>query len=672
MKTDLQNTFTHILLIIFLGLLSYSNTFEASFQFDDKPAIVNNPIIKHLRYFAHPSEAKDFTGHFEYKVFKRRYVGYLTFALNYRLHQLRVAGYHIFNIAVHICSALLLYLLVTLTFQTPKLSSSSIKENAGYIALFTALLFACHPVQTQAVTYIFQRVTSLATMFYLLSLVAYIKWRLIHRKTELGSQKSDLGQEHGRLKSVLFYMGSLVSAVLGMKTKEIVFMLPPVILLYDIMFFEGSSKKRLSYIAPMFLSLLIIPLSLLNIERPAGELINHLDDVTRGHTPLSRWQYLLTSSRAMLTYIRLIFIPVHQTIEYDYPVYGSFFDSQVIISIAVLAVIFVFSVYILFRYRDSVPHVRIISFGIFWFFINFALESGVIPLNNVIFEHRLYLPSIGAFLVISVSSFMLMQKWKDRYKRIDKMVFTAMAVTVVVLTGATYARNSVWKDELTLWSDVVDKNPGSARAHNNLCFYYNDIALFEKAVDECNIAIKLNPDNQSAYYNNLGNAYVSLGDIEKAIENYIHATTIESPYQDQAHYNLARIYKSLGSNDKAIEHYQAALELNPNYALAYNNLGNIYQSQGLTEKATEHYVSAIRLDPGYADPHINLGNIYMSKNLIDDAIEEYEAAIKINFDVEAAHYNLAVAYRLKGLLDKAEQHFKIAQILGNTKKPILK
>jgi hypothetical protein len=177
-KSLFQKTFTHLILIVILGLIAYSNTFHVPFHFDDKPVIDKNPIIKDLQYFTEPSKAKEFKGRFEYNTFKRRYIGYLTFALDYRIHGLDNTGYHIVNIFIHICTALLVYLFITITFETPRLRTSGLRDYSRQIAFFTALVFACHPVQTQAVTYIWQRVSSLSTMLYVLSLVAYVKWRL--------------------------------------------------------------------------------------------------------------------------------------------------------------------------------------------------------------------------------------------------------------------------------------------------------------------------------------------------------------------------------------------------------------------------------------------------------------------------------------------------------------
>ncbi len=443
-KKILNNSIIHLFFIALLSFIAYSNTFEASFHYDDRAVIVENPIIKDLHYIIEPSSASDLRGDFEYDTFKNRYIGYLTFALNYRIHGLDVAGYHVVNLFIHICTSILLYFLIMLTFNTPSLCNSAIKDYAGHIALLTALLFACHPLQTQAVTYIWQRVTSLCTMFYLLSFVAYIKWRLSRKETGL--------------KAIPLYLISLISAILAMKTKQIAFMLPVMLTLYEMLFFEGKIKKRVLYIIPFIIIMLIIPLNYISIDKTIGELIGDIDETVKGSTKLSREEYLLAEFRVLVTYLRLIFLPVNQNLDYDYSRYYSFFNIEVFSSFIFLMFIFGLSVYILVRYKDSAPHTRLISFGVIWFFINILIESSIIPLSNVINEHRMYLPSAGVFSALSIVVFMVIKRW-DAYTR----VITAMlAVIIIVLTGATYARNTVWKDGVTLWQDVVNKSPNKA------------------------------------------------------------------------------------------------------------------------------------------------------------------------------------------------------------------
>jgi hypothetical protein len=464
---------------ILFCVVAYSGTLTTPFFFDDELVIVKNPVIKDMGLFFEPSKAEIFTGHFEYPTFKRRYIGYLTFALNYRLHGLNVSGYHLVNLFIHISTALLLYLLVILSFQTPFLRSSSLKDYAPHIALFSALLFACHPLQTQAVTYIWQRVTSLASLLLLLSLTAYVRWRL--------SQSASAG-----IKALPWYLLCLLSAVLAMKTKEIAFMLPLTIALYEFFFFQGPIARRTLFLVPLFCTMLIIPLTLFSIDQPAGELIDDVEGM-RGNTELSRWQYLMTSFRVIVTYVRLLFLPIHQNLDYDYPVYSSFLDGAVLLSFLFLMSLLGLGVSLLFRSRDTSPHLRIISFGIFWFFINLLLESSIIPLNNVIWEHRLYLPSMGVSLAVSTLVFTGVQKLRERGKGGAQTAVSVLVAVVLILTGATYARNRVWGDEVTLWQDVVKKSPRKARGDNNLGNAYRSLGNFDEAIKQYQFALQLDP-----------------------------------------------------------------------------------------------------------------------------------------------------------------------------------
>ncbi|HXX57700.1 MAG TPA: hypothetical protein VEI96_06840, partial [Thermodesulfovibrionales bacterium] len=395
----IRKPFFHLLLIAVVGLAAYSNCFSVPFVFDDDFNIVHNPVIRVLDHFFTSLKGYDFN--------PRRYIGYLSFALNYRIGGLDVAGYHGVNVAIHIGNAMLLYLLVLLTFRTPYFAHSSLEDgccqpkdsgSAGpdafpvpvFIAFFASLLFAAHPVQTQAVTYIVQRFTSLATLFYLLSLVFYIKGRL---------------KSQGAKSPLLFYCLSLVLALCAMKTKEMAWTLPVIIILYEVLFFESPLRRRLLYLLPVLLTLLIIPVSIVNTDKSLGEVLSDLSEKTRVQSEISREDYFMTEMRVIVTYIRLIFFPVNQNLDYDYPVSYSFFTPPVFFSFLLLAAIFGAAVYLLYRSRkaEGKAYYRLIAFGILWFFTGLSIESSVIPIADVIFEHRLYLPAVGAFIAIATS-----------------------------------------------------------------------------------------------------------------------------------------------------------------------------------------------------------------------------------------------------------------------------
>ncbi len=629
-KSFLHKSIFHILLFIILIVIAYSNTFHVPFQFDDKPAIVENPVIKDLSFFADPSRSDTLKGHYENITFKMRYISFLTFALNYRLHGLDVTGYHIVNLLIHIINALLVYVLVLLSFKTPFLDKSSIKDYAVHIAVFSALLFACHPVQTQAVTYIWQRVTSLATMFYVLSLVSYARWRLL--MPEAGPDiKSFLND-----RALFYYLATITSAVLAMESKETAFTLPVIIVLYEIIFFKCRFKRVVAYLVPILLTMSVIPLNLMGQKKSAGDLIGFISESTMIETTMNRFEYLFTQFRVIITYIRLIFLPVNQNLDYDYPVFHSLFDSEVFLSFLFILAILSIGVFLFKRFRHSSAYTRLISFGIFWFFIALSVESSLISLRDVIYEHRVYLPSIGLFIMISTLVFAVAVKLKVKWKNVDRSLVAVLSVIVILLTGTTYMRNLVWKDSITLWEDVVSKSPQKERGHNNLGFAYHLKGSHYKAVKHLKTAVKLAPDYTLAHVN-LGTSYYSQGLFDNAIEHYQAAVKLK-PDWAKAYSNLGAAYFAKGMTDEAIKYLETAIKLEPE-AMAHNNLGTAYYSRGLTDKALEQFRIAVRLNPDRADAHFRLGSVYFKKGELRKAREAFEKGLNINpIDTEARRF----------------------------------
>jgi Flp pilus assembly protein TadD len=531
----------------------------------------------------------------------------MSFALNYFVGGLDVTGYHVFNLAVHIVNSLLVYALVLLTFRTPRMKGTSIVSSSGLVALGAALLFVVHPVQTQAVTYIVQRLTSLAVMWYLLSLCLYAGWRLWQ-------------EAHGG-KGLLLYGFTLISIVLAMKTKEIAFTLPLMIVLYDFYFFR---ERKTLWLVPVLLTLLIIPVSMLNLGKPVGTLLSDVSTVTRVQAQTSRWVYLMTQFTVIATYIRLLFFPINQNLDYDYPLAQGFFTLPVFMSFVFLLFVVLAGAYFFVRSNRNNTGggagFRLISFGIFWFFITLSVESSIIPIVDPIFEHRVYLPSVGFCVALVTGIVMIMKAVKNK-----KAVYAAAAVVVVILTvlgGATYARNRVWQNEIRLWQDVIKKSPSKARAHYNL-----------------------------------GVAYTREGNIEVAIKQFLTAIRLDPGLVD-AYYNLGLAYAGQGRIRDAIREYKTAIELAPDYFMAHNNLANTYLAQDRIEDAIREYRKAIKIDPGFANVHYNLGLAYVTQGRSEDAIKEFVTAIQLDPDFSPAHYDLGVSYRMEGRLEDARKEFQ--------------
>jgi tetratricopeptide (TPR) repeat protein len=536
-----MKTWISVSLIAVLGIIAYSNSFHVPFVFDDEDSITGNPVIRDMGNFL-----LNGTG---YSYNPRRFVGYLTFALNYEWGGLDVTGYHIVNLAIHIINALLVYGLMVLTFKTPMMKGSALAPRSGILAFFTAALFTVHPVQTEAVTYVVQRLASLAALFYSASLCLYIRFRLIQESSE------------GPVwRGYVLYGLSLVSAVMAMKTKEIAFTLPLIVVVYELIFFGvGDMRRRVLWALPLLATAAIIPLSMLNLGKPLGEVLSDVSQVTVLQSSLSRWEYLMTEFRVIVTYIRLLFLPVGQNLDYDYTVYQSLFDPQVAVSFLFLLGLFVLAIVLLRRaHRGGDASLRIISFGIVWFFVTLSVESSIIPIVDVIFEHRLYLPSVGFFMVLVPVVFLLMRK-----KTIKAMPAAAALFTVVIMTlaGATYARNMVWQSGISIWEDVVAKSPMNARGYNSLGTEFAKLKLYDKAMEEIQIAVRLQPDYIEAH-NNLGVVYQALNMLDKAMGESEFAIS-RDPYFAKAYFNLAVIYYRMGRLDLAQKELMAGLSIKP-------------------------------------------------------------------------------------------------------------
>jgi tetratricopeptide (TPR) repeat protein len=445
-----------------------------------------------------------------------------------------------------------------------------------------------------------------------------------------------------------------------MKTKEMTITLPLVIGLYEFLFFGGRRLKRLLFLLPLLLTMLIIPLSLIGVQKPVGQIIGDVSEVTKLQTDISRWDYLLTQFTVIARYLRLIFLPTGQNLDYDYPLYRSFLEPKVFLSFFLLFGIFCFGICALVRSRHkeeqnvtsgpsapclspfAVSSFRLVAFGIFWFFITLSVESGLIPIQDLIFEHRMYLPSVGVFLAITTGLFIVGQ----RFRAGRKTIVAALCLAVVLLAGATYSRNMVWKDDVTLWSDVVAKSPNKARGYNNLGIGYQKRKEMDRAMEMYRKATTLTPVFIDAYYN-LGFTYL--------FQNQ----------PDQGYYNIGIFYALKGRYEDALSNYTKALAANPGFAKAYNSRGLLYASAGRYDEALSDYNKAISADPSSAPARNNRGVLYAANGRPAEALEDLDRAIALDPGYADAYYNRGVVLARSARNDRAASDFREACRLGN-------
>ena len=649
---------TLIVLAFFaLGFLVYSNTFESPFIFDDQSKIINNPDIR-LEQLSVQGLWDAAFGRFSAK---SRPIGNISFALNYYFHQLDPAGYHFVNIMVHILSGILLWLFLK---KTLGLNVSSVDKNRGdWIALIAAMIWLVNPVQTQSVTYIVQRLNSMAAMFFLLSFLFYLNGRLA---TQNGPRWA-------------WFAGAAMGWILALGCKQNTATLPFFILLYEWYFFQDLNaawlKKNLKYfyiILTVFILVSFIYLGANPIQRlmSIGDYANHEFSLT---------ERILTQFRVVIYYLSLILYPnpIRLNLDYDFPLSHSLFDPATTLP-ALFGLIGLGVLGVLLAKKQ-----RLISFCIFWFLGNLVIESSIIPIA-IIFEHRLYLPSMLVWLVPLV--------FIRRYVKSEWIIVGLGCVVLVPFSYWTFERNKVWRSAVTLWADCVKKSPNKARPYNNLGTaqhrqnmdeaarqnilkalaldpnfadaHYNlgrileDDGAMTEAIEHYRKAIELKPGSMWAH-NNLGAALLKQNKPSEAVEHFIIALRI-NPADAQAHHNLGLARIKEGKIDAAIAHYKAALELNSNLVQTHFNLGGVLIRQGQKEQGVYHLQQALQLNPDHDLANTNMAGYLLNQGKLDEAAEHLERAIKVNPDLAEAHNNLGIISVRKGNHAAAISHFQEA------------
>ncbi len=612
MKRNIDSTYKFHLIVAFsipiLCIILYSNTLNSPFVFDDFPNIKENPYFRLID----PDFQRLYDAGFK-SPNPNRPVANISFALNYYFGKYDVKSYHVVNITIHIINGILVYLLALIIFQLAfNLPSQKIPQfrdaSIPLISFFTALIFISHPVQTQSVTYIVQRMNSMSAMFYLMSLLLYINGRLTRIKW----------------KQWTLFFGCFVFWVMALGSKEIAGTLPFIILIYEWYFFQdlGSDwlRKNIKYFFGLFAVLGLVILIYLGWS-PFDKIL-----ATYANRDFTMTERVLTQLRVVVLYISLLLYPYPSRLNLLHHITTSNSLLEPITTLLFLLIIVGLMGLAFYIARRQ----RLISFCILWFIINLVIESSVIGLE-MIYEHRLYLPMLGFALIVSCLLFHFLSK-----RRLWAIVVSA--VIILFLCTGTYVRNRVWRDSITLWSDVLSKSPQSHRAHNNLGNALKKQGRTAEAMEHYLQALWIKPDYEIAH-NNLGNALDKHGRIVEAMEHYLQALRIKPDY-DKAHNNLGNALDKQGRTAEAIEHYLQALLIKPDYVDAHNNLGNALYKQGRTAEAIEHYLQALRIKPDYVEAHNDLAIALFRKGNIEGAIAHFRKALRINPDDIFAKNNL--------------------------------
>ena len=657
-------------IILIVTATIYSNIYKAPFIFDEVYQIENKVKIKDLKNYFSPRV-----------LLSPRPLVEFTFALNYKFGKLNVFGYHLVNVIIHIINGVVVYFLALTIFNrfsnNPQCPNSSMPQfgnsSISLMALLAALIFIAHPLQTQAVTYTVQRYTSMAAMFYFLSILFYIKARLVAEGSKLKAQSS----EHHALSAFNFqplvlYILCILCGFFAFLSKQNTASLPGAILLTEYLLFDRTWqgwKRKLLWFAPFFLLMGLFIFYVSGLFRGGvefGSLLEDVSDILRAPgTEVSRWIYLCTQFNVVVIYIQLLFFPVGQNLDWLYPFKIGFFDGYTPLTFIFLIAAVVVGIW-------NIKKRPVISFGIFWFFITLSVESSVFPIIDPLFEHRLYLPIFGFGLVIAYIVFCLLP--------IKRLWCVILSILVIASLGtATHLRNRTYENGITLWSDVVSKSPLNFRAYYNLgnALYKNgrmeeaiksysdalrikqdfavahlnlgialtEVGRLDNAISHLLEAMRIKPGD-AGIHNNLGNALMKLGRLQKAVLHFSEAIRI-APKFAQGHNNLGIALAQQGNLNDAMVHLSEALKIEPHNAKTHNNLGQAFILQGNLSKAAQHYSEAVRIQPGHAGAHYKLGVVLVRQGDVVGGIEHFSKALKINPGFGEARQRLNWALRLK-------------------------
>ena len=560
-----------------VAFMCYGNSLNADFHLDDLHQIVNNQYVKSLRnvpsFFVNPERGSFYSSARIY-----RPVTFGTFALSYAMSGYDRWGYHLFNIIVHALNACLVYLVLASALRGLG------REESRFAALAPALLFAVHPLQTDAVTYISGRSILLASFFCLLALLAFIEYR------------------RGRLSATLFFAASLALSMLGMMSKEAAVCLPGLMFAYDLA--EPRARRWL------FLAYLPAVTAVAAFLLVKAALHSEVGD----SNALGAWRYFITESHVWLLYARLFVFPFNQNMDYYMkPLVSADFLSYLSFGLVASAV------YIIYRIRKTRPD---LAFCGLWAILALAPESSVIPIPDVVREYRMYLSVGGLAGLVCLASPVV---------RLNVGIKAALALTLALFCVLTVGRNRVWATEYSLWADVAGKSPLSARAHANLGKALIADNRFADAVAELDLALKYTDPSydQSLSVRNLrGICLNNMGKTGQAVDEFRGIIALAPDYKE-AYMNLSQILYSSGRYAEAAETLSRELERYPDYARARLLLGKTYAKTDRIKDALSQMEEAVRIDPSDYAARYDLAVLYAKSGMPALGRVEAEAAARI-------------------------------------------
>lgn len=585
-------------LILLLTLVVYLPILKNGFtDWDDTDYVKGNPLV------ARPNLGAILTTPFGGNYHP---LTVLSLAVNYRIWGDAPASYHAVNLGLHLANTGLVFAFIWM-----------LSRGRWWASLVTALFFGIHPMHVESVAWIAERKDVLYTLFYLLSLIAYLTYL------------------EGR--RVGWLVLCLVAFVLSMAAKPAAVVLPVTLLAIDFLRQRADRIRAVAEKIPFLALSLVGGLFTLKAQKAAG--------AVAAPEAWSLFEKMLFASYGSVMYVVKMFVPAGLSAIYPYPKRATGIGPEFYAAFVVALVAFPTLLFVCRRLRP-------VLFGWAFFFINIVLVLQFVSVGQAIMADRYtYVPYIGLFLALAW--------WLDEpaldgsaMARARGILFAIFAVLLPVSVVGTWTRGSVWKNAEMLWGDAIAKFPGRiVVAHSNLGIAYADQGRFEEAITQYRLAIQAR-DESGKVHHNLGLVLSQVGRADEAIAEYREALRLDPTYSP-AQNNLGIALAAKGQYGEAAAAYREAIRLDPGNVNARNNLGIALAAQGKLDEAIEAYRGAIARAPDFAPAHNGLGVALANQGKLDEAIAEYRRVIQLQPRFAAAHNNLGLALERRGFREEA-------------------
>ncbi len=508
----------------------------------------------------------------------------LSYAIDYHFWKLNPLGYHITNILFYILTCIMAYF--TLYHLSIHLREKAPSGSHARVAIFGSLLFAVHPVHVEAVTWLAARKEVLQGFFFFLGFYLYLK-----------------ASEEAKRRTFYFYLSLVVLSIfLAILSKPSAVIFPAVIAVYEI------SKRGTGVISffkrhSVFLIILLIlsavfTFILMKVMLEAGGIKQY-----RGTTTASN---VLVCVYVFLESIKLLFLTINYSAAYSFVVSMPVFCLKNVLLMVLTLSLFVSGVL-------SLRWTKVIFFSIFFFLVTLLPYLNIIPISTLMADRYVFIASFSYAFLLGV---VFDRLYAYQHKKFSEGFFKLLSIVVFLFLLSCYSfitirQNIIWENSYTLWSDAVEKNPGSSIANALMGVVYMELAMDRDAVKHLEKAIQLLPyDYQSR--NNLGIVYGRLDEPEKALQEFATAISLR-PDDDTIKINLSVFYQRQKEYKKAEEVLKYLLSKSPQNANLHYRMALVYKDTGQYEAAISELLKATELAPNIINPYVELGNIYASR-----------------------------------------------------------